>query len=170
MWYLVDLIKFTDFRHLCHKILTSKLREDQSECLNSSLKENILKKKICTGELRHVLCLVHLFSAAIPQSVWRLATGWATRASNPGGGEIFRTRPDWPWGPPSLLYNGGRVSFPGIKRRGHCVNHALPSSAEVKERVELSVLWLVHSLFRSVFSTERDLVLRVSIYGTGSFS
>ena len=27
------------------------------------------------------------------------------------GGEIFRTRPDRPWGPPSLLYNGYRV-FP----------------------------------------------------------
>jgi len=23
--------------------------------------------------------------------------------SNPGGGEIFHTRPDWPWGPPNLL-------------------------------------------------------------------
>jgi hypothetical protein len=28
------------------------------------------------------------------------------------GGEIFRTRPDWPWGPPSLLYSGYRA-FPG---------------------------------------------------------
>ena len=28
------------------------------------------------------------------------------------GGEIFRTRPDRPWGPPSLLYNGYWV-FPG---------------------------------------------------------
>jgi hypothetical protein len=36
------------------------------------------------------------------------------RGSNPGGGEIFRTPPDWPWGPPSLLYNGYRV-FPGGK-------------------------------------------------------
>jgi hypothetical protein len=27
------------------------------------------------------------------------------------GGEIFRTCPDRPWGPPSLLYNGYRV-FP----------------------------------------------------------
>ena len=27
----------------------------------------------------------------------------------PVGGEIFRTRPDRPWGPPSLLYNGYRV-------------------------------------------------------------
>jgi hypothetical protein len=33
---------------------------------------------------------------------------------NPSGGEIFRTCPDWPWGLPSLLYNGSRV-FPGSK-------------------------------------------------------
>ena len=31
-------------------------------------------------------------------------------------GEIFRTCPVRPWGPPSLLYNGYRV-FPGIKER-----------------------------------------------------
>ena len=37
--------------------------------------------------------------------------------SNPIGGEIFRTRPDRPWGPPSLLYNGYRV-FPGCKVTG----------------------------------------------------
>jgi hypothetical protein len=36
---------------------------------------------------------------------------------NPGGGEIFRTRPDRPWGPPTLLYNGYRV-FPGGKVAG----------------------------------------------------
>ena len=53
------------------------------------------------------------------------------------GGEIFRTRPDRPWGPFSLLYNGYRVSFPGVKRPGRGVDHPLPSSAEVKERVEL---------------------------------
>jgi hypothetical protein len=44
--------------------------------------------------------------AGTAQSVWRLATGWTVRGSNPGGGEISRTRPDRPWGPPSLLYNG----------------------------------------------------------------
>ena len=32
-------------------------------------------------------------------------------------GEIFRIRPDRPWGPPSLLYNGYRV-FPGGKAAG----------------------------------------------------
>jgi len=37
--------------------------------------------------------------------------------SFPGGGEIFRTCPDWPWGPPSLLYNGYQV-FPRGKAAG----------------------------------------------------
>ena len=32
-------------------------------------------------------------------------------------GEIFRTRPDRLWGPPSLLYSGYRV-FPGGKAAG----------------------------------------------------
>ena len=34
--------------------------------------------------------------------------------SNPGGSEIFRIRPDRPWGQTSLLYNGYLV-FPGGK-------------------------------------------------------
>jgi hypothetical protein len=57
--------------------------------------------------------------------------------SNPGGGEIFRTHPDQPWGPSSLLYNGYRVSFAGVKRPRRGVSHPSPSSAEVEERVEL---------------------------------
>jgi hypothetical protein len=52
--------------------------------------------------------------AGVAQSVQRLATGWTVRGSNLGGGEIFRTCPDWPWGTPSHLYNGYRV-FPGVK-------------------------------------------------------
>ena len=62
--------------------------------------------------------------------------GWTVRGSNPGGGEISRTRPDRPWGPPRLLYNGCRVSFPGVKRPGRGVDHPPSYSAEVKERVE----------------------------------
>jgi len=46
-----------------------------------------------------------------------LATGWTVRWSNPGGGEMFRSCPDRPWGPPSLLCNGYRV-FPGGKAAG----------------------------------------------------
>ena len=32
------------------------------------------------------------------------------------GGEIFRTRLDLPWSPPSLLYIGYCASFPGVKQ------------------------------------------------------
>jgi len=33
------------------------------------------------------------------------------------GGEIIRTSPERPWGPPILLYNGYRI-FPGSKAAG----------------------------------------------------
>jgi len=49
----------------------------------------------------------------------------------------FPYRPDRPWGSPSFLYNGPRVFFPGVKRPGRGVDHPVPSSPEVKERVEL---------------------------------
>ena len=51
-------------------------------------------------------------------------------------GRDFHTRPDRPWVPPSLLYNGYRV-FTGVKQPGRGVNHPPPSRAEIKERVEL---------------------------------
>ena len=54
------------------------------------------------------------------------------------GGEIFRTRPDRPWGPPSLLYSGYRV-FPRGKAAGAWRWPPTPSSSEFKERVELRV-------------------------------
>ena len=54
--------------------------------------------------------------------------------SNPGGGEIFCIHPDRRWGQPSL-----RVSFPEVKRPRRGVNHPPPTTAEVKERVELHI-------------------------------
>jgi hypothetical protein len=58
------------------------------------------------------------------------------RGSNPGGGEIFRTCPNQPWDPPSLLYNGYQV-FPGGKERpGRDTDPSPPSSAVGHERVE----------------------------------
>jgi hypothetical protein len=53
------------------------------------------------------------------------------------GARFSRTRPDRPLGPPSLVYNGYRVSFPVVKRPELGFDHPTPSSAEVKERVEL---------------------------------
>ena len=50
----------------------------------------------------------------------------------PVGGEIFRTCPDRPWGPPSLLYNGYRVFPRGKKRPGLDADPSPPSSAVVK--------------------------------------
>jgi hypothetical protein len=71
-------------------------------------------------------------------SVQGLASCWNVRWSNPGGSEIFRTRPDRPWGPPSLLYNGYRVFFrSGSKAAGALRWPPTPSSAQVKERVQL---------------------------------
>jgi len=54
------------------------------------------------------------------------------------GGEIFRTLPDGPRDPPSLLYNGYRV-FPGGKSAGAWSWPPTPSSAEVKRRAELYI-------------------------------
>ena len=71
------------------------------------------------------------------------AVGIATRygLDGPGiesqwEGEIFHTRLDWPWGPPSRLYNGYWI-FLGGKVAGPWRDHLSPSNAEVKERVEL---------------------------------
>jgi len=52
-------------------------------------------------------------------------------------GEVFSTCPDRPWGPRSLLYTMGTGSFSGVKRSEHDVDHPPPSSAQVKERVEV---------------------------------
>jgi len=50
---------------------------------------------------------------------------WAGRSGEwiPVGGEIFRTHTDRHWGPPSLLYDGFRVLFPGGKWLGCGTEH-----------------------------------------------
>jgi len=51
--------------------------------------------------------------------------GWKAWGSNPGGVEIFRTRPDRAWDPPSLLYNGYRVCL-WVKGPGRGLGHPTP--------------------------------------------
>ena len=52
-----------------------------------------------------------------------IATGWwlGNWGSEGFRGEFLRTHADRPRGPPSLLYNGYWVSFPGVKRQGRHV-------------------------------------------------
>ena len=72
---------------------------------------------------------------------------WAGRFGDriPVGGEIFRTCPDQPWGPTSLLYNGYLV-FPGLKScRGVTLSsHPLlvPWSTKVRA-IPLLPLWAI---------------------------
>jgi len=47
------------------------------------------------------------------------------------------TRADWPCGPNAVLYNGYRLPFPGVRQPEREVDRPLPSSADVKEIVEL---------------------------------
>ena len=55
-------------------------------------------------------------------------------------GEVFCACPDRSWGLLNLLYNGYRVFSRALKRPELGVNHSRPSSAEVKERIETSLL------------------------------
>jgi hypothetical protein len=71
-------------------------------------------------ELWHVsLIYQYCISSSGPGRSVGIATGYGM--DGPGiesqWGEIFLTRPDRPWGPPSLMYNGHRV-FPGGKAAG----------------------------------------------------
>jgi hypothetical protein len=75
--------------------------------------------------------------SGIFNSVLQLVTGFKFWVSNCGGGEIFGTSPERPWGPPDFLYEEYLVSFQGLKQPGRGVDHPSPSSAEVRERVEL---------------------------------
>jgi hypothetical protein len=63
-----------------------------------------------------------------------IATSWNVRGWNPGEGDVSAPVQTDTGG--LLLYNGYR-NFPRVKRPGRGVDHPTPSSAEVKENVEL---------------------------------
>ena len=80
-----------------------------------------------------------------PGSVVGIATGYGL--DGPGIesrlGEIFRTCPDRPWGPPSLLYCGYRV-FPGGKERpGRDAHPRLVPWSRKGRAIPLLPLWAV---------------------------
>jgi len=93
-----------------------------STCLGSvETREFSLLRNPQTSPGAHKACCS--VCTGVAQSVYRIATGWTVLGSNPGEDEIFRIRPDRPWCPPSLLYNGYRASFPVVKRPGRGADH-----------------------------------------------
>jgi hypothetical protein len=74
-----------------------------------------------------------------PSSVVSIATGYGLDGQRIESrcGEIFRTCPDRPWGPPNLLYNGYRVFPRGKERLMRDTDPSPLSSAICHERVEL---------------------------------
>ena len=83
------------------------------------------------------LTIIH---ETVKQRMQNLAWGESISRRLDGPGIVSRWRQELPHsscGPPKLLSNGYRVSFPGVKQPGRGVNHTPPFSAEVKERVEV---------------------------------
>jgi len=75
----------------------------------------------------------------LPILSWRSVVGIVTHYGLDGPGIEFQWRQDFPHLPRPALqasYRMGIVSFLGVKQLGHGTDHP-PSSAEVKERVEL---------------------------------
>jgi hypothetical protein len=98
-----------------------------------------------------------------------------TRKKSPGKGLILRTRRDRHWGPPGFLYKGYRVCLRGVKLPGSSVNHPPPSSAEVKERVELYLYsssepswhapgWALHSAYILTININLFLLIKIINY------
>jgi len=70
--------------------------------------------------------------------VWRWTTGWMIGGSNPARGWEFFSSPPALAAHPASYPMGIRGSFPEGKAAGACeADHLPPSSAEVKEGVEL---------------------------------
>jgi hypothetical protein len=63
----------------------------------------------------------------VAQSVWRLATVWTVRGSNPDGARFFAHVQTGPGAHPASCTMGT-----GVKRPGRGADHPPPSSAEVK--------------------------------------
>jgi hypothetical protein len=97
---------------------------------------NIRSRIQCTNSSTLIHCCSEVLSFPASSALHLWLTEWTVRGSNPDRSEIFRTHPDRPWGPPSLLYNGYRV-FPAGKSAEAWLWPPPSASAEVKEQAEL---------------------------------
>ena len=90
-----------------------------------------MEMKVTAEELTSSLSMFCVPGSVVGYSDWLRAGRSGDRI--PVGDEIFRSCPDRPWSPPSLLYNGYCV-FPGGKERpGRKADPSSPSSAVVME-------------------------------------
>jgi hypothetical protein len=80
------------------------------------------------------------FPNFMPIYIHRCKPGWLSRygdlpqAGRSGDRIPVGDRPDRPWGLPSLLYNGYRLSFPGLKRPGRGVDHPPHPAPRLKKK------------------------------------
>ena len=77
-------------------------------------------------------------------------------------GRHSRTLSDWPWGPASLLYNGYRITFPGLKRPELDVNHPQPSRKS--RTIILLRLWAFMACHRATFYLSTSLPFNQPVY------
>ena len=92
-------------------------------------------------------------------SVQRLSYGLDGPGIESRWGEIFRTCPDRPWGPPSLLYNGYRVFAGGKQRAGCDADPSPPSSAVV---INLYSPYRPYGMYRACTRVHFNFILHVA--------
>ena len=87
---------------------TSRMRRPWPALGCCATKENVIHDRTDNDEL---------ITSCLYSASTRIATNWADRRSNPGGGKIFRTRANRLWDPPSFVHNeyratpGGNVAW-----------------------------------------------------------
>jgi len=93
-------------------------------------------------------------------------------------GKIYRTSPDWPCDPPSILYNVYRV-YPGVLWRGRGVDHPPPSNIEcegmsgrfskscIAIRAQRFCLFVIHTLnfppYNYAIVKSNEIILEMSV-------
>jgi len=107
-------------------------------CLHAADRGNFTFTFLCFIE--HYYRLGMSRSSAV-SLVTRLRVGWS-RVRIPivtGDFSVLQNVQEGLWGPPSLLFNGYGVVFPGAKRLGRDVEHSTPLIAQVKNEYSSTV-------------------------------
>ena len=114
--------------HFCMNLSYIHVQCYPISLVNWPYTKSFFQPKLCLQSLHHPseVLLQSTTPSCEPGSSVSIATDYGLDGPRiePWWGEIFR-RPDWPWGPPSLLYNGYRI-FPGDKvRLGRAASSAM---------------------------------------------